>query len=348
MKNHNLFSIISLVSLVVSCGDDKKNAENLFSIDDSQFKVMYHNDDALNLALKNTSDKTIDSVAYFNNDKKIGAVKGNSKFDFALKTEKLGYQNLKAVVYFGGEQSETETRIELVSKIEPKQLNYSIVATFPHDIAAFTEGLEFYNGDLFESTGQKGASNFRKTDYKTGKVLQQVNLDPKYFGEGITVVNGKLFQLTWQEKTGFIYNAKTLKLEKTFQFDKNIEGWGMTNDKQFIYQSDGTEKIWKMNPENQKMVDFINIYTNSTKVKSVNELEWIDGKIYANIWQKDIVLIINPQTGAVEAFLDLSDLRKKTTATPDDALNGIAYNSKTKTIFVTGKNWNKTFEIKVN
>ncbi|TGD59726.1 glutaminyl-peptide cyclotransferase [Flavobacterium humi] len=347
MKKHNQFAIISLVSLLVSCGDDKKNAENLFSIDDSQFKAMYHKDDHLNLTIKNNAKKTIDSIVYFNNDAKIGTAKGNAKFDFALASEKLGYQNLKAVVYYEGEQSETETRIEMVSTIEPKQLNYSIVGTFPHDITAFTEGFEFYNGDLFESTGQKGASNFRKTDPKTGKVLQQVNLQPQYFGEGITFVNGKLFQLTWQEKTGFIYDATTLKLEKSFAFDKNIEGWGMTNDKKFIYQSDGTEKIWKMNPENQKMVDFVNVYTNATKVTSINELEWINGKIYANIWQKDIVLIINPQNGAVEAFLDLSDLRKKTNATADDVLNGIAYNPKTQTIFVTGKNWDKTFEIKV-
>lgn len=344
---HNVLAVIALVSLFGSCGDGEKNKKNLFSIDDSQFKVMYHTNDALSLTLKNATNKTIDSIVYFNNDAKIGSVKGNSKLDFTLTNEKLGYQNLKAVVYFEGQNVETETRIEMVSSIEPKLLTYSIVNTFPHDAGAFTEGLEFYGDALFESTGRNGESNFRKVDYKTGKVLKQVDLDKKYFGEGITFINGKLFQLTWQEKTGFIYNAETLQLEKTFQFDKDIEGWGMTNDKQFIYHSDGTEKIWKMDPNTQKMISSVNVYTNTDKIKSINELEWIDGKIYANIWQKDAIAIFNPETGAVEAVLDLSGLRKKVTNAEAEVLNGIAYNPKTKTIFVTGKNWNKMFEITV-
>lgn len=347
MKKYNVLIFISLLTTLISCGD-KNNSKNLFSIDESKFKSMFHNSDTINLTLKNEANKTIDSVTYYNNDKKIGAVKGNSAFSYLLTNEKIGYQNLKAVAHFEGENEETTTRVEMLSNIEPKILTYSILNTYPHDISSFTEGLEFYNGNLYESTGKNGNSYVRKTDYKTGKSLQQVNIDSKYFGEGITFINGKLFQLTWQEKTGFIYDANTLKLEKTFQFDKNIEGWGMTNDKKYIYQSDGTEKIWKMKPENQKMIDFINVYTNTSKIKKVNELEWIDGKIYANIWEKDALIIINPLTGAVEALVDLSGLRKLAKVSDTDSLNGIAYNPKTNTIFVTGKNWDKMFEIKVN
>ena len=160
------------------------------------------------------------------------------------------------------------------------------------------------------------------------------------------IINNKIYLLTYKEKTGFIYNADTWKLEKTFAFDKDIEGWGMTNDGTNIYHSDGTEKIWTMNPETQKLTDYINVYTNSSKIKSINELEWIDGKIYGNIWQKDAIAVINPKTGAVEAVIDLSALKAKITNTKE-VLNGIAYNPKTKTIFVTGKNWDKMFEIKV-
>lgn len=345
MKKHNILAITSLVLIAASCEGDKKN---LFSIDDSQFKAMYHSGDAISLNITNKKDRTIDSVAYFNNDKRIGSVKGNESLNYKLESEKLGYQNIKAVIYFEGEKQETETRVEMVSNVEPKVMKYTIVNTYPHDKGAFTEGLEFYKGFLYESTGQNGNSNFRKTDYKTGKVLQQVDLDSKYFGEGITFINGKLFQLTWQEGTGFIYNAETLKLEKTFNYDKKIEGWGMTNDGKNIYQTDGTEKIWRMNPENQKMIDYINVYTNTNKIKSINELEWIDGKIFANVWQKDAIMVVNPTTGAVEIVIDLSELRSKTSATPDDTLNGIAYNPATKTIFVTGKNWDKMFEIKIN
>jgi glutamine cyclotransferase len=213
---------------------------------------------------------------------------------------------------------------------------------------AFTEGFEFYRDTLIESTGQKGASHFRKYDYITGKVHKQVNMDSQYFGEGITVINNKIYQLTWQSNVGFIYDANTLKQIKTFPYDKPIEGWGMTNDGKHIYQSDGTEKIWKMNPETQKMEDYINVYTNTNKIKSINELEWIDGKIYGNIWQKDAIAVINPITGAVEGVLNLAGLRSKIKFAGAEVLNGIAYNPKTKTIFVTGKNWDKMFEIRVN
>jgi glutamine cyclotransferase len=139
-----------------------------------------------------------------------------------------------------------------------------------------------------------------------------------------------------------------LKLEKTFSYDKPIEGWGMTNDGKYIYQSDGTEKIWKMDPATQKMIDYVNVYSKSSKIKSVNELEYISGKIYGNIWQKDAIAIINPENGKVEGILNLADLRKLVKNKTAEVLNGIAYNPKTKTIFVTGKNWDKLFEISVS
>ncbi|AIG29861.1 glutamine cyclotransferase [Flavobacterium psychrophilum] len=347
MKKYKTLVITSLTFIFIGCGD-KNNSKNLFSIDESKFKSMFHNSDTINLTLKNEANKTIDSVTYYNNDTKIGTAKGNSSFNFSLINQKIGYQNLKAVAHFEGLKEENSTRIEMLSSIEPKILTYKLLNTYPHNIDSFTEGLEFYGDYLYESTGQKGSSYFVKTDHKTGKTLQKTILDSKYFGEGITFINGKMYQLTWQEATGFIYDANTLKLEKTFQFDKNIEGWGMTNDKKYIYQSDGTEKIWKMNPENQKMISFINVYTNTSKIKKINELEWIDQKIYANIWEKDAIIIINPLTGAVEALVDLSGLRKLAKVSDADTLNGIAYNPRTKTIFVTGKNWDKMFEIKID
>jgi glutamine cyclotransferase len=221
------------------------------------------------------------------------------------------------------------------------------VNTYDHDVDAFTEGFEFFRDTLMESTGQNGKSYFAKIDYKTGKAYKKVSIDQQYFGEGITVINNKIYQLTWQNGEGFIYDANTLKKLKTFPFDKKVEGWGMTNDGKNIYHSDGTEKIWTMNPDTQKLTDFINVYTNDSKIKSINELEWINGKIYGNIWQKDAIAVINPQTGAVEAVLDLSALRAKVTNKEAEVLNGIAFNKKTNTVFVTGKNWNKTFEIKV-
>ena len=354
MIKHKLLAITSLLLLGASCAGDKKN---LFSIDDSKFKLLYHQDDNVSLSVTNKKDKSIDSIAYFNGDKRIGSVKGNSTFNYSLKDQKLGYQNLKAVVYFEGDSTKTESRIELVSHIEPKLLTYTILNTYPHDLKAYTQGLEFHNDILFEGTGngagngtgERGVSSLRKVDYKTGKVLKKVELGSDYFGEGITVLNNKVYQLTWLNNEGYVYDAETFKKEKTFKYFKKMEGWGLTNDGKNLYQSDGTERITLLNPETFQQVDFINVYTAQNKIKAVNELEWIDGKIYANIYQMDALAIIDPKSGAVEAVIDLSALKKKVKQHPDiDVLNGIAYNPKTKTIFVTGKNWDKMFEIKIN
>lgn len=350
MKKYNLLSIILLSIAFIGCNGCKKKSENFFTFDESKFQPKYVNAEVLVLAITNKESKTIDSIVYFDNDKKIGSVKGFEKLNFELKNEKLGYQNLKAMVYFDGETipQETIARIELVSDIRPKTLKYTIINTFPHDTTSFTEGLEFYRDTLFEGTGYRGKSNLLKTDYKTGKIIKSLALDAQYFGEGITIINNKIFQLTWEENTGFIYNVDTWKFEKTFNYDKKIEGWGMTNDGKYIYHSDGTEKIWKMDPNTQKMIDYVNVYVSGNKIKQVNELEFIDGKIYGNVWQKDAIAIINPNTGAVEAILDLSGLRKLISYKKAEVLNGIAYNPRTKTVFVTGKNWEKMFEIKVS
>lgn len=348
MKKYNFLTFILLGITLIGCGDTKKGENSLFNIDDSAFPVHFSSQESVSIGILNPKSKEIDSISYFVNDKKVGSKKGNEKFKFELKDQKLGYQYLKATVYFGGDSSDATKRIELVSNVEPKLLKYKIVNTYPHDTKAFTEGLEFHDGVLFESTGQKADSYFRSVDYKTGKVIQQVDLPKEYFGEGITFINGKLFQLTWQEKTGFIYDAKTLKLEKTFKYDKDIEGWGMTHDDKYIYRSDGTEKIWKMDPETQKMIDYINVYSGTSKIKVLNELELIDGKFYANVWQKDAIAVVNPTSGAVEGILDMSGLRKFIKHPEAEVLNGIAYNPATKTIFVTGKYWEKMFEITVS
>lgn len=333
---------------MIGCGEKNKGENSLFTIDDSAFPAHLTQKEVLNIGILNPKSKEIDSVAYFVNDQRVGGTKGTENFRFELLDQKLGYQYLKAKVYFGGDSSDATKRIEVVSDIEPKLLKYKIVNTFPHDTTAFTEGLEFHDGRLFESTGQKGDSYFREVDYKTGKVIKQVDLGKEYFGEGITFFGDKLYQLTWQEKTGYIYDAKTLKLEKTFKYDKDIEGWGMTHDDKYIYHSDGTEKIWRMDPATQKLIDYINVYSGNSKIKAINELELIDGKFYANVWQKDAIAVVNPESGAVERILNLSDLRKSLKAKNAEVLNGIAYNPATKTIFVTGKYWDKMFEITVS
>ena len=347
MKKHNILSIILLGILIASCGSSQNDKLSYFSFNTSLFKEQYQPNESISLEILNNEKKEVDSIIYFVNDAKIATKKGLEKVTLELKNKKLGYQNLKALVYFEGENIETTARVELMSNIEPKLLSYKIVNVFPHDTLSFTEGLEFYRDTLFESIGQYNKSKLLKTNYKTGAIYKSVDLEGNYFGEGITIINNQLIQLTYKELTGFVYNADTWKVEKTFTFDKQVEGWGLTNDGTFLYQSDGTEKIWKMDPKILKMIDYINVYTNTSKIKSVNELEWINGKIYCNIWQKDAIAVVNPDNGAVEAILNLSDLRNQVKNSEAEVLNGIAYNPKTKTIFVTGKYWSKMFEIKV-
>lgn len=346
MKIYNPLITILLAFSIVSC-DNEKDKQGYFSFDENAMKPLYQSTEKVDLTLLNNKNKTIDSIAYFIDGKRVSSVKGNGKFTLDLNGKKLGYQNVKALVYFEGDTVSTGVRIEVGSGITPKLLKYTVVNTYDHDVNAFTEGFEFFRDTLMESTGQNGKSYFAKIDYKTGKTYKKVDLEQQYFGEGITVINNKVYQLTWQNETGFVYDANTMKKLKTFKFDKKVEGWGMTNDGKNIYHSDGTEKIWTMDPETMKLVDFVNVYTNDSKIQSINELEWINGKIYGNIWQKDAIAIINPQTGAVEGVLDLSALKAKIKSPTADVLNGIAYNKKTGTIFVTGKNWDKTFEIKV-
>ncbi|MBD3581186.1 glutaminyl-peptide cyclotransferase [Flavobacterium selenitireducens] len=345
---YNVLAAMFLALAMNSC-DNPKPGEKFFSFDDSKFKSTYKNGENVSLGIENPQGKAIDSIAYFVNGKRTASVKGGAKSEYVLTNAKFGYQNLKAIVYFEGETigQEIESRVEVVSHIEPRLLNYTVVRTYPHDTVSFTEGLEFYNNSLYESTGQNGKSYVRKVDLATGKALLQADLEQQYFGEGITIVNHQLFYLTWQSNVGFIYDPETLKRVSTFSYDKKIEGWGMTNDGKVIYQSDGTEKIWTMDPKTQKMLDFVNVYSTSGKIKSVNELEYVDGKIYGNIWQKDALAVIDPKTGAVEAIVNLVNLRKELKNPASEVLNGIAYNKKTNTFFVTGKNWDKMFEIKI-
>lgn len=346
MLKVKLLAITILGILSISCKEDENALKNLFSIENSTIKPILKLEESIDLVLQNKEKKTIDSVIYYINDIKIGSVKGNQKLPFSLSNQKLGNQIIKALVYFEGKNIDITTGFSIFASFEPKILSFKILNTYPHDINAYTQGFEFYNGILLEGTGQYKESTLRKTDYKTGKVIEQIKLEEKYFGEGITVLNDKIYQLTWQEKTGFIYDAKTLKLEKTFSFE--TEGWGITNDGEKIYMSDGSEKIYILNPETLKVEDYINVYTNGAKIEAINEMEWINGKIWANIYQKDAIAVINPKTGAVENVINCGELRSKVTQHQElDAFNGIAYNPVTKTYFVTGKNWDKTFEIVV-
>jgi glutamine cyclotransferase len=185
-------------------------------------------------------------------------------------------------------------------------------------------------------------------DYKNDAIINNVNLSRSYFGEGLTVLNDKIYQLTWKEGRGLIYDVNTFETLGSFNYGQSKEGWGLCNDGRQLYKTDGSENIWILNAETLEEERFVQAYTNKGRLTNLNELEWVEGKIYANRYQKNGVAIINPINGAIEAVLDFKDLKNKVTNHPGlDVLNGMAYNPDTKTLFVTGKRWDKLFEVRI-
>ncbi len=225
-----------------------------------------------------------------------------------------------------------------------KDYKLAVAASYPHDTGAYTQGLFFHGDTLYESTGQYGESSFRKVDLATGRVLRRINFAAKYFGEGSCMLDGKLYILTWTNKVAFVYDAQTLEYESTWSYPR--EGWGLTTDGTFLYASDGSNKIYVLSPD-FKLQRTIFVKLEGRNLRYLNELEWIDGKIWANVYTTDLIVVINPESGEVEARIDCGGLLPEKLRTRDtDVLNGIAVNSKGQ-IFLTGKNWPEIYEVKL-
>ncbi|MDB6094781.1 MAG: glutamine cyclotransferase [Verrucomicrobia bacterium] len=221
-----------------------------------------------------------------------------------------------------------------------------MVAAWPHDRSAFTQGLVFRGGSFIESTGLNGRSSLREAEVTSGRVLKQVPVAAEYFAEGLAVLGDRAYQLTWQNHRGFIYDVDTFRREGTFEYSG--EGWGLTTDGHALVLSDGTSRIRFIDPANFKVLRSIDVTLDGKAVDRLNELEWINGEVLANVWQTDQIVRIDPATGRVRGIIDFSGLlpqseRDRTT----DVLNGIAYDPATDRLFVTGKNWPKIFEVRL-
>ncbi|MGB7285022.1 MAG: glutaminyl-peptide cyclotransferase [Candidatus Acidiferrum sp.] len=224
-------------------------------------------------------------------------------------------------------------------------LSVTVVKTFPHDPKAFTQGLEYYDGFLYESTGLQGNSSLRKVAIDTGKVLRSVLLSTRYFGEGLTIFHGKIYQLTWLSKTGFIYGL--LSFRKTGEFHYESEGWGLTHDDQSLILSDGSNQLQFIDPATFQVQRRLEVYAGREAVANLNELEYINGQIYANVWHSTRIARIDPRTGQVLAWLDLQKISAEEQHGPEEVLNGIAYDRAGQRLFVTGKDWPNLFQIKI-
>jgi glutamine cyclotransferase len=227
-----------------------------------------------------------------------------------------------------------------------RQLTYEVVNSYPHDPDAFLQGLVWYDNGFYESTGLYGRSTLRRLEFPSGKVVKSIALSSEFFGEGLALVGDHLIQLTWQTHRGFVYDRESFKLLREFAYD--TEGWGLAYDGENLILSDGSSTLFYLDPQTYQPVRKLQVTMNGRPITELNELEFIEGEIWANVWQKDLILMIDPATGQVRSFLNLKGIlapsdRKGT----EDVLNGIAYDSEHKRVFVTGKLWPRLFEIKI-
>ena len=228
----------------------------------------------------------------------------------------------------------------------PLDYTYEVIHSWPHDRKAFTEGLVYRNGDILESDGLYGQSTLREVDLETGRILKRITIPSRYFAEGLAVIGDKAYELTWKRGVGFIYNVDTFA--KLGEFHYAGEGWGLANDGPLLVMSDGTDRIRFIDPKDFRVVRSIHVTASGQPVYRINELEWVRGEIFANVWQTDWVLRIDPSNGTVLGIVDLSGLLPWTEWAPGtDVLNGIAYDPAGGRLFVTGKNWPKLFEVRL-
>ncbi len=339
-------TFLCLCLLLANCGDMDRKQAKLFDIK-IEGKVVQQGEEVA-VSIKNPENKSITSVTYAIDGEVVPFSDGKIKLDIP----RLGNKMLQATVSYDDTSVEVATSIRVLASKAPEVYTYEIVNEYPHDNRAYTQGLEFHDGILYESTGKKDRSSLRKTNFETGEVLQKVEMDGTVFGEGITILDEKIFMLTWQSRTGFIYNLSDLSKLDNFQYGESKEGWGLTNDGKHLIKSDGSEKIWFLNPETLIEEGFIQTVTNKSVFSKANELEYVDGKIYANVYQRSGVMIIDAASGAIEGVVNFGGLDKKVTkhagwSATENVLNGIAYHPERKTFFVTGKDWDKMFEVNI-
>ncbi len=349
MTVYKFFSVAFLLLLISSC-EDKKTIENNYSISTSAKKNALVKGGTVSISLKAKKEFKIDSVVYFLENKRLGSTSSIADYSTTLNHKTLGHKELKAKIHTENGTTTTSTEIVLLNDTAPKIYTYTIVNRFPHQIDAYTQGLEFVEDTLYESNGELGKSTLRKLEYTSGKVLNEYKMDDIYFGEGLTILNDRIVQLTWRGKIGFTYDRSTFKRIGSFSYNNSKEGWGLCNDGKVIYKSDGTSKIWILDKDTYAEQGYFEPTDHRGVKKKFNELEYINGKIYANTYQKPSIAIINPENGAIEGVIDLRDLPDEVQSgldTQNEVLNGIAYKANEDRLFVTGKHWNTLFEIKL-
>jgi glutamine cyclotransferase len=313
----------------------------------------FHAGKSVKIELDIPEQMQVEHINYLVDGKSFAEKNTKDAVMMQTQTLPLGYRLITAIVKSGDKVDTITNNIILTTDKKPLKLNYTLVRTFPHDTSSYTQGLSFVDGKLLESTGRKGSSKLAYVDLATGKAIKSVPLKPDYFGEGSVQIGDKIIVLTWQDNKGLVYDAATLQEKSTFPYQSSNEGWGLTFDGKQLLKSDGSNRIWKLNAGNYNEEGYIEVYDHKGPVESLNELEYIDGKIYANVYTTNKIVRIDPASGLVEAELDLSKLAPKNFFKDEfeagnNVLNGIAYDGVNKRLFVTGKKWPKLYEIKLS
>jgi glutamine cyclotransferase len=303
---------------------------------------------AIRLRIDKDSLATIDSAVISSGltDRQVH-VKGFEKLFWKSGKARVGKNTLKLTLFRKGQKETHAFSIILLSDREPEDYHYRVIQRFPHDEEAWTQGLVYDNGVLYESTGLEGKSTLRIVDLKTGIPIRRINLEDQYFAEGIAVFRDQIFQVTWTSQVGFIYNKETLEVIRKFNYPIK-QGWGLTTGKGRLIMSDGSAHLYFLEPEYFTQVDQIEVFDNKGMVTNLNELEYIHGKVLANVWYKSIIVIIDPESGKVTGQIDLEELIPPSCkGDSNKVLNGIAYNSSNGHILVTGKFWPVLYELEI-
>ncbi len=350
MKNLNLklLYLLSINIILSACSGDKTNSDSnvletaVFNLETS-VTVKSGEVKSIPIAIKKQNIKSLQLSIDDSTITTWSNPKNNISYNLETKNIGVGEHTLYLNILLNdGKQYTENMQLVVLSELVPQKWNPIIKSVLPHNTSSFTQGLEFSNGELFESTGNFGQSYIAKVELQTGNHLQKVDLEQQYFGEGISILNGEIFQITWQQNKCFVY--KQSDITKLREFNYTGEGWGLCNDGENLIMSDGTEKLFFRNPKTFAVERTIQVYNNIGPVRELNELEFLDGKIYANVWRTNIIVVIDAATGKVLAEINAEELEKSGRGN-GDVLNGIAYNSKTNLWYLAGKNWPKLFEV---
>lgn len=367
-----LYFIILPITLFIACGESSRNKQQKGEIELSlettsneepkyvksiqfvspgKYDTCYYNENIKIIYTDNGEHFPVDSaIVYFNQKRLVRLTGSEREFSFNIPNTRCGKNYLKIIAFHPNNKQGIATQSIIIQPDKaPQQLQYELVRTYHHASDASTQGLIYHNGFMYEGTGLYGESTLRKIDLEQDKTLSVLSLDNQYFGEGITIYNNKIYQLTWTSRKGFVYNIETFSLETTF--DYNTQGWGLTTIGDSLVMSDGSNRLFYLDPNSFNILKTLEVFDHQGPVFNLNELEYINGEIWANVWLTDRIVVINPRNGAVTAELSLpellSPLEKAKLNSDDDVLNGIAYNNHKKTLYVTGKHWPKLFEIKI-